>query len=177
MHNRFRLHFVPENVQRYSWVLWNSFRIAHTDIEHYLPRSESACVPRLMQLCKSRCFMSGFQMNTVDLVSLATQLSQGNWLILWNCRVHSTVHFSSPLCHTHKHTQKQACPNAIQAVGKLKTNFCPISTQWNGGCGNLAKRQRTKPGSIYSLILLCFVYLLTVAQTCIPISTAFPLYY
>lgn len=149
MHNWLRLHSVAKNVQFYSLVLWNSFRVAHSDIQHSLPLLEWACVPRIMQLCKSDCFMSGFQMKTVGLVSLATQLSQGNWLILWNCRVQSTVHFSSPHIssgsHTKRHTKtgRPKCnPSSRQIENKFRSNFHTIKWWLWSSCQTTAHKAR-----------------------------------
>lgn len=141
VHNRLRLHSVPEYVQRYSWLLWNSFRIEHTDIQHYFPQSEWACVPRFMRLWKSHCSMPAFQMNAFDLVSLATQLFQGNWLILWNCRARRTVHFSSPhlssVSHTQTHTKtgRSKCNSSSRQIeNKFQSNFHTIKRWlWSSG--------------------------------------------
>lgn len=82
------------------------------------------------------------------------------------------VHFSPP--HLSVSCTKTGTHKCDSSSRQIENKFRSISTQWNGSCGNLAKWHRTKPGSVYSPILLCFLYLLTVAQVCIPTSTAFP---
>lgn len=65
-------------------------------------------------------------------------------------------------------THKNRHRNEIQMLANWKQISVQFPHKKKRGCGNLAKRQHTKPGSVYSLILLCVVYLLTVAQACIP---------
>lgn len=112
------------------------------------------------------------QMNPLDSVSLATQVSQVKRLISQNCRVQSSApplpSFPARLSLLPVHGPRS---DAIRAGGqienKFRSNFHTMVRRllliWPKTAAAQSRDQSTL------LILLCFLYLLTVAQVCLPL--------
>lgn len=127
VHNRLGSHFVHEKAAGSQGTQGGN--------QHRLHSLEGrARTPGSARLTVSR---HASQMDPLDSVSLATQVSQVKRLISQNCRVQSSApplhSFPARLSLLPAQTRANA-PMQFERGDKLKTNFGPISTQWRGGC-------------------------------------------
>lgn len=136
------------------------------------PPSRGGRVSLRGQVDMSHRFMSRSQVDPLDSVSLATQVSQVKRLISQNCRVQSSAPPLPPslppsLCSRRRREPTLRCNSSGgQIENKFRSNFHTMARRllliWPKTAAAQSRDQSTP------LILLCFLYLLTVAQVCLP---------
>lgn len=121
------------------------------------------------RVAPSHRFTSRSQVDPLDSVSLATQVSQVKRLISRNCRVQSAappLPPSLPLLRRRREPTLRCNSSGGQIENKFRSNFHTMARRllliWPKTAAAQSRDQSTP------LILLCFLYLLTVAQVCLP---------
>lgn len=163
VHNRLGLHSVHEKAAGSSGTRPQS----HT-LKMNTASSLSGRASLRGRVDASHRFTSSSQVDPLDSVSLATQVSQVKRLISQNCRVQSSAPPLAPsLCSRRRREPTLRCNSSGRQIeNKFRSNFHTMARRllliWPKTAAAQSRDQSTP------LILLCFLYLLTVAQVCLP---------